>query len=239
MKLSKIFNCLINISYLNCYFHGVSPLFESKKFFNNIKKAKTLLDVGSNKGQFILITRKYLPSIKVFSFEPQVDALKIQKKILGKKNIFYYPIALGSKNKDKFFYITKRNDSSSLLKPKTKINNDYAIIKKLRIKVKKFNDILNVNALKKPILLKLDVQGFELEVLKGFEKKLNLVEYIIGEVSYIKSYSKAVNAAKLIEYLEKYNFRIIDKLNQTKINGKIYQEDILFKKSVDEKNKKD
>jgi FkbM family methyltransferase len=226
MKLSKIFNCLINISYLNCYFHGVSPLFESKKFFKNIKKAKTLLDVGSNKGQFILITRKYLPSIKVFSFEPQVDALKIQKKILGKKNIFYYPIALGSKNKDKFFYITKRNDSSSLLKPKTKIHNDYAIIKKLKIKVKKFNDILNVNALKKPILLKLDVQGFELEVLKGFEKKLNLVEY-----------SKAVNAAKLIEYLEKYNFRIIDKLNQTKINGKIYQEDILFKKSVDEKNK--
>ena len=237
MKLSKVFNCLMNISYLNCYFYGVSPLFESKNFFKNIKKAKTLIDVGSNKGQFILITRKYLPSIKVFSFEPQVDSLKIQKKILGKKNIFYYPLALGSKNEEKFFYITKRNDSSSLLKPKIKINNDYLTVKKLRINVKKIKDILNVNALKKPIILKLDVQGFELEVLKGFEKKLNLVEYIIGEVSYIKSYSNAVNAAKLIEYLEKYNFRIIDKLNQTKINGKIYQEDILFKKNVDEKNK--
>ena len=85
----------------------MAPLLE----VNN--EAKTLIDVGSNKGQFSILARKFFPDIEIHSFEPQIEELNIQKKILGNKNINYYNFALGSEDKELNLYITKRKDSSS------------------------------------------------------------------------------------------------------------------------------
>lgn len=230
MKLSKIIECIKNYNFIKYYLKGVSPLFELKNFLLKINSIGTLIDVGSNKGQFILLFRMYFPKIKVHSFEPQDEPLKIQKKIFKYNKINYYPYALGNKNEIKIFYQTKREDSSSLLKPKIKTKSDYKIINKKKIKVKKIKDILNFNKLKKPIILKLDVQGFELEVLKGFEKNIKYIDYIITEISYLNSYTNGVSARKLIKYLNNNKFYITERTNQTKHNGKIYQEDILLKK---------
>ena len=52
-------------------------------------KLNTVIDIGSNKGQFILILNKYFENIKILSFEPinellekaEKNFLKIQKII--------------------------------------------------------------------------------------------------------------------------------------------------------------
>ena len=75
-KLKKFLYCLINPQFFFSYIHFVSPLFEAKDLFKkikNIKKIKTLIDVGSNKGQFILIFSKYNSKAIIHSFEPQID----------------------------------------------------------------------------------------------------------------------------------------------------------------------
>ena len=98
-KVTKLIKCLLSPEFYNSYFYGVSPLFELTPLIKQISHAKTLIDVGSNKGQFSLIARKFFPNIKIHSFEPQIDILNMQKKILGTKNINYYNFALGNEEK--------------------------------------------------------------------------------------------------------------------------------------------
>ena len=78
---------------------------------------ETILDIGSNKGQFILLVENLFKNKIIFSFEPIKEILEKQKEFFKyKNNIFFFNIALGEKSKKKVFYITNRKVSSSFLK---------------------------------------------------------------------------------------------------------------------------
>ena len=79
LKIKKLIKCILNLQYIRSYAKGVSPLFELSKLLKKINTIETLIDVGSNKGQFILITKKFFPNISIHSFEPLNEELSIQK----------------------------------------------------------------------------------------------------------------------------------------------------------------
>ena len=97
--------------------------------------------MGSNKGQFILITKKFFPNISIHSFEPLNEELSIQKSILKNNNIYYYNLALGNEENEDNIYITKRKDSSSLLKPKIGISEIYKTNEIRKIKISTIDKI--------------------------------------------------------------------------------------------------
>ena len=230
VKLNKIIECLKKPKFYKYYFNGVAPLFELTPLIKELKDINTLIDVGSNKGQFSAILRNFYPQVSIHSFEPQIDELNIQKKLLGSSNINYYAFALGDENKNMLFNITKRKDSSSLLDPLLKNNKIYSENKKINVPVKKLDTVLDINELIKPILIKLDVQGFELKALIGAQSVLDNVDYIISEISFLDVYKNQVNADDLIKYLKSKNFDIHKRTNLTKLNGNNFQEDVLFVK---------
>ena len=78
--------------------------------------------------------------------------------------------------------------------------------------------------------MKIDVQGYELEVLKGAKKLLKKIDYIIAEVSYQKIYTNQISHKKLIHFLNKNNFFQVKKTNVTNYKKKLFQSDILFKR---------
>ena len=230
VKLKKIVECFMNPKFFKYYLKGVSPLFELTPLIKSINQVNTLIDIGSNKGQFSSIMKSFFPNISIHSFEPQKDELEIQKKLLGNINIDYYEFALGSEEKTMEFNITKRKDSSSLLSPLLTNNNSYLNKKKINVTVKKLDNVLDINSLKKPIIIKLDVQGFELRALMGSISFLEEVDYIISEVSFIDVYQDQVSSSELIRFLEAKNFIIKKRTNLSILNGKKFQEDILFVK---------
>lgn len=59
---------------------GVAPLFELSPLLKKIDKIKTIIDIGSNKGQFSILAKSHFPNTKIYSFEPQKKYLNIQKK---------------------------------------------------------------------------------------------------------------------------------------------------------------
>lgn len=61
-----------------------------------------------------------------------------------------------------------------------------------------------------PVLLKADVQGYELEVLKGAARCLSFVEVLILEVSFRRIYKDNVLAHEIIAYLGERGFRIYE-----------------------------
>ena len=85
--------------------------------------------------------------------------------------------------------ITKKEDSSSLLNPDILKKGIYEITYKKKVKVKTLNSIFKSIDLNNS-LIKIDVQGYEYEVLVGAKKILNKIKYLIIEISNKKIYQK-------------------------------------------------
>jgi FkbM family methyltransferase len=194
-------------------------------FFNYIN---TFIDVGANKGQFSLLVNSLFPKKNILAFEPIKSEYLIYKKIFNNnRNIRCFNFGLGNKIETQKLYLTKSFDSSSFLKPSKIQNNLFRntnIVSTETVKIKKLSRFLN--KLKKPIFLKIDVQGYELEVLKGAD--LNHIQYIYLEGSYVKLYENQPLIKDIVKYLSNKNFKLISKYNLIKKNNKKIQADFLF-----------
>ena len=228
-KFIKIFRCIFRLNFYKSYLNKTSPLFELEDLIKDLNNIKTVIDIGSNKGQFSILMRYYFPNAKIYSFEPQNHILSTQKKIfLHDKNIKFFQMGLGNEKCSKKFYVTNREDSSSFLEPKNTHINTYKVKILKNIKINKLENIINSNEFKKKVLVKLDVQGFELEVLKGAKKLLKKIDYIITEISYQSIYKNQVIGGDLNFFLKKNNFVKVKNINITKFDKKLFQSDALF-----------
>ena len=107
-KFNKIIMCILHPGFYKAYMNGVAPLFELYPLLNRINQIKTIIDVGSNKGQFSLLGSSIFPAAKIYSFEPQIKYLNLQKTILGEKKVKYLNIGLGNIKKKPIFMLPTR-----------------------------------------------------------------------------------------------------------------------------------
>lgn len=232
-KIIKLIKILFKPLWIKGLFYNIVATTEHEYIKNYLPKINTLIDIGSNKGQFMIFLKYFYPHIEIYSFEPINEMIKKQKKFFkNKKKIYYFNYALGNKSDIKIFNITRRTDSSSLYKisKNNNSNSDYDIIDKFKVKVNKLDNILTHN-IKKPILTKIDVQGYELEVLKGANKILDKIDYLFIEVSKNQIYINQAVYKEILIFLKKKNFIEIKASNWSKIKKtNFYQKDILFKK---------
>ena len=81
-----------------------------------------------------------------------------------------------------------------------------------------------------PVLLKADVQGYELEVLRGASRCLQSVEMLVLEVSYRRMYEDSALAHEIIAYVGDRGFRIYDVCSylQRPADRELVQSDLMF-----------
>lgn len=136
---------------------------------NKLKSAEIFLDIGANIGYYSIIAGYVMPkSGEIISFEPVVetyDRLVKNIKLNNLYNVKPLNIALGNKNEFAEIKLTKELGHSSMAG--TPI--DY-INKTEKIKINRLNDLVNFNS--KKIFIKIDVEGYELEVLRGMKNVL-------------------------------------------------------------------
>jgi FkbM family methyltransferase len=141
-----------------------------KGLYELAKDKKNIIDVGSNIGQTImslaLICSK---DAKLIGFEPDPVNYAMAVKNLNQnnfKNVKIVKLGLGSRNENLFLKInTPSNRGGNRITNET--NSD-----SFKIESVKLDDYLINNYLNNIDLIKIDVEGFELQVLKGAEKTL-------------------------------------------------------------------
>jgi len=85
-----------------------------------------------------------------------------------------------------------------------------------------------------PLLLKIDVQGFELQVLKACAPVLNRVEFVYVECSFVEFYAGQAMAGEVVAWLQKCGFALTGIGSLTRgPSGVGVQSDLLFRRAVD------
>lgn len=173
-----------------------------------------IFDIGANEGQFAYDLFNHGFNGKIVSFEPLTSARK-KLEILAKKNSKWFvheQCALGSKNGEIEINISKNSVSSSVL-PMEKIHlnaapNSYYIGKEI-VSIKKL-DYIGANYLtsNSNIFIKIDVQGYELDVINGASEIIKKTNGIICELSLVPLYKNSHTWNIIVERLEKENFLI-------------------------------
>jgi len=186
--INKIFTKFFGYHLAKSNIDKVEKLFSSKwmKSFN----FSTVIDIGANSGQFSQSIRKAMPYIPIIAFEP-IDAEynKLMSKFRKDNNFQAYNIALGNKTGVIDFEINEFSPTSSFLEYTDNQRSYFPITgktKKSKVKIKKIDDVLKFK--NNDVLLKIDVQGFEKEVILGGLELLKHVSVIYIECSFKEFY---------------------------------------------------
>jgi len=193
-------------------------------------KPKTLIDVGANKGQFSLVARYLFSQVEIHAFEPLHSQL-LQYKRVVKGPVIHYSVALGAETAQSIFYVTSRADSSSLLRPDKALQGHLGVktVSTTIVAVKRLFEVVDFAKLSRPLVIKIDVQGGELDVLKGVDSGLDFVDAVYCEVSFKKLYEQQPLADEIRDYLECRGFMLKGTYNETPSSSRTpLQADFLF-----------
>jgi FkbM family methyltransferase len=163
-------------------------------------------------------------------FEPQKKLFDIvNSKCIIKEKVFN--VALGSEEDVVGMFISDREGgvfngagaSSSILAPKKHLTEhpEVTFPSKESINVKRFDKFIQENKVdtSNHNLLNVDVQGYELEVLKGMGDELNKIQLIIAEVNRDEVYENCAMIEDIDDYARGFGFERISVQWQSKSWG--------------------
>lgn len=194
----------------------------------------TIIDVGANTGGFALFINKIIPSAKIYSFEPLFEVFEIFKKNTHHiENCTIFNVALGKFNGEEKFFKNEFSPSSSFLKIKEAHVTAFPETAKTtleKVSVKKLDSFIDSIDLKEKVLLKLDVQGYELNTLLGSIEILEFIDIIITEVSFYPLYENQTSFDEINSFLIENGFKYFGNFDQLldPHDKKIIQADAIF-----------
>jgi FkbM family methyltransferase len=197
-----------------------------------------IFDVGANVGQFGLDIRRNGFSGKIFSFEPVQE---IYSKLLKTSSSYQpwdtYQLALGQAASWMEINVSGNSGLSTSLLPMLPIHienfPESVFIRKELVEVSTVDRQLEIlGLLPDKLLLKLDVQGFEFEVLKGASSSLDKIPFCFLEVSLTSLYDNESTLLPILNHLASSGHQVVEVFRGVRSKeGKLLQVDILTKLS--------
>ena len=178
--------------------------------------------MGASFGTFSLITNYLNPKAKIYAFEPSKESFSLLKKNCQEINsINLNNVAIGETRETAKFRFDKNYPEGSKI-----IDKKY---KGYQVQKETLDNFTKINKIREISLLKIDVEGYELNVLLGATKVIKATNYIIIETDL----SNMGDLIKVFNYMKINNFRLVNigSLNFSQNEESISSADFIFKKN--------
>ena len=178
-----------------------------KKYTMNISG---VIHIGAHYGEEI---NSYLnQGVKdIVLFEPLLENFNVIERNVSNldANIIGHQVALGNDNRNIQMHLASNNlESSSILKPKLHLiqHGHITFNGTEEVEMKKLDDF-NYQTYN---FINMDVQGYELEVLKGATETLKFVDYVYCEVNRDEVYEGNAMIEDIDNFLQQYNMKRVE-----------------------------
>ncbi len=195
----------------------------------------TVIDIGANTGQFAQLLHMVLPDAQIYSFEPLPDCFSaLLKRTVDFDKFKAFNVGLGSVDGTLTFYRNPYTDSSSF-RPMTALHRRQFPFTASRqslmpIPVRTLDSFKSELELQEKLFVKIDVQGFEDEVIEGGKRIISRAEMVLVEVSFAPLYEGVPAFEQLNHRMRRLGFEFRGCVDQLigPLDGAILQADALY-----------
>jgi FkbM family methyltransferase len=181
-----------------------------------LPSARVAIDVGANHGDFASAATTCFPEANIILVEPLPKMqLWLEHTIRQRRPKWrLLPCALGSKRGRLPLFVDERDDNIGSLTGFSheylKINPQARLSKEVLCAVRTLDDVAEEMELSHVDLLKIDVEGFEFEVMKGAGQTLGKTTAVIVEVSLVRRPRASAALVEMLDLLTKHGFQIVN-----------------------------
>ena len=174
---------------------------------------RTVLDVGANKGQFSRAAATVFPGARIVAFEPlEAVAAEWRRHLADVEGAEVHVCALGAGSGTVTFHPHDYSLSSSVLPLAGGSGGEGGAgpgeLAPVEVPVHRLDDLVSADALVGPVLCKLDVQGYEVEVLRGASETLRRVDALVVELAFERVYEGQPLFAEVLDALTARGFAL-------------------------------
>ena len=219
-------------------FQEVSPLkngqhAETDPFFNTLLKLgyqpRHVVDVGANRGNWTRTALKYFPQSRFTLFEPQEKMREEVADLLARPGIEFHCMGAGPVNSSMRLTQHERDDSHTFaLSPRQAQEFGYP---QVEVPVVALDDFFEERDLPKIDILKIDAEGWDLEVLKGAKKIIGEADIVLMEASVLNPiFTNTIE--EVISAMSRLGLVLFDitDLNRTAKHGALWLVELAFVK---------
>jgi|TARA_R100000655_G_scaffold22905_3_gene46266 FkbM family methyltransferase len=187
-------------------------------------KPKVIFDIGANFLHWYRPAQMMFPESKFYCFEAYPKLEDLYKK--NKVNYFINVLSNKDNRKIRFYYNEIHAGGNSYYQINPKYSKEFSKDKYLELNTITLDSLVKKNKLNSPDMIKIDVQGAELDILEGATETLKNVEYVILELQHANLNMNAPLAQQVISYMDLIGFNLeLDKYSDNGLDA-----DYLFKK---------
>lgn len=190
-----------------------------------------VIEAGGGVGGFTGMIQNALNS-DVYVFEPiEENFLKIESAVAGNSRVHIHKYAVGKENKRIHFHQAKVATISSRYEPSPDPSSSLfsGDIEKARILDIEMRRLDSAGLPPLPVsLLKMDIQGGELDALIGMGDLLDRTQVVLAEVLNHRHYKDAPQYFEVDSYLRSHDFTLCDLLPSTWENGILKEFDAIY-----------
>ena len=238
-RLVKLLRLLLDPVYRRGLRFGVGAAIEHRGVIGSMA-LETVVDVGANAGQFSLLVRALHPLARIVAFEPLAGAAARYRRLFaGDPRATLHQAAIAPRRGPATIHLSASPDSSSLLpitRRQTELFPGTGEVGTAEVDAGPLGAFVAPADLAAPALLKIDVQGFELEVLRASRPLLGRFEHVYVEASFEELYEGQALACDVTAFLAEHGFVEAGRFNvSASPAGAPVQADFLFRRADGEK----
>jgi len=191
-------------------------------------RPQKVLDVGAYMGDWTRTCKRVFPPAAVLMIEAQSGKKYFLQRVCKNYPDCRYVIALLGAEEKKGVFFQMDESVSRVLRASSGMVNNYQ-----ELPLSTIDNLTKDSPFKSPQLLKLDVEGYELEVLKGAKTALASCEVVIMEISLIPLLEGVPSIYEVIKFMCEQNFRLYDiaTFMRRPCDNSLYQIDAIFVKN--------